>query len=164
MDHGTTLERRMLLRGAGVAGAAIAGVGAVPGSAAADGGDDESSGRLLGAWLITHTDDPPADPSTGRAVVTFAPGGAFAVQDFAPVSTGGLGAWKGYGDWFKVTFWSGQAGDTPQDHGVAIKVRVRGSRSYDSISGTYRVKVYDAVTHALVGSNTGTFTGERLYA
>ena len=106
MDHTSTLERRMLLRSAGVAGAALAGVAATAAPAAADGGSDPSScgPRLLGGWMITHTDDPPADPSTTRSIVTFA------VQDVAPASTGGLGAWKSYGDYFKVTFWTGQAG------------------------------------------------------
>ncbi len=72
------VDRRMLLRGAGVAGATAIGGTALATSAHADSDNDVS-----GAWVIaTGTTRRPSRP--GHTVIAFAEGGVFIAQDIAP--------------------------------------------------------------------------------
>ncbi len=160
MTESKPLERRMLLRGAGVAGASLAGVAAVPAVASAH-GEDHHGSRVLGAWLITHTDNPPGDPTPVQAVTAFADGGVFISQDIAPTSTAQVGAWKAHGDSFRVTFWTGDNGDAQQP-AVRVQVRVRGTVHHDTISGTYTLTIYAATAQTVVGTGSGTFSGTRV--
>ena len=157
MSH--ALERRMLLRGAGVVGVSAVGVAAVPSAASAH--DSEHGGHLLGAWRIRHTDDPPSGAS-GLAIVTFAAGGVFATEEL-PDGTLGLGTWTADGDGFRVLFVESQPG-AEGEPGVVVTIRVRGSVRGDHISGTYRLTVRSAADDSVVARGTGTFRGERLEA
>jgi hypothetical protein len=160
------LERRMLLRGAGIAGASLVGVAAAAAPASAhdhhDGHDDDHD--LLGSWLITHSDTPPSETDPGTSVVGFAPGGLLVTQDVAPVNAAGVGTWESRGDGrYKATFWTGFPADGAQPAGL-IKISVRGEVDGDETSGTYRGKVYEAKTRALLDTFEGTFSGERIDA
>jgi hypothetical protein len=156
------LERRMLLRGAGVAGASLVGVAAAAAPASAH--DQSGHHDVLGSWLITHSDTPPSPTDPGTSVVGFAPGGLLVTQDIAPVGTAGVGTWESRGgDRFKATFWSGSPADGPQP-AVIIKISPRGAVDGDKVSGTYRAKVYDAATRALLDTVEGTFSGVRVDA
>lgn len=152
------VERRMVLRGAGVAGATVLAAAAVPAEASAH---PEHHG-LLGAWRITHTDNPPSDTTPVAAVVTFGAGGVFVDQDIAPVAPAGVGAWTAHGDRFEVTFWTG-SGDTPAD-AATVRVRVHGMLHGDRISGTYRVTGFAGASTTVVLRSTGTFSGWRIVA
>lgn len=165
MDTPPLMERRMLLRGAGVAGASLVGVAAIPAAASAHGHDDHDShdSSAIGAWFITHKDNPPGDTTPGTSVVTFAPGGVFTAQDLAPLGAAGLGAWEPDGsDRFKVLFWTGAKGETAKDPDVVIKIEVRGKVDHDKVSGTYSGTVYDAKTMKVLVTFTGTFSGARV--
>ena len=70
-NYGTSTR----LRAASVAGAAAVAGLAVTDSARAD--DDEGGNSVVGAWVVTHRDDPPGPPNIGKSVVTAALGGAF---------------------------------------------------------------------------------------
>ena len=153
------VERRMLLRGAGVAGATVVAATAVPAEASAH-GDHHG---ILGAWRITRMNNPPDDTAPVAVVASFAAGGAFAVQDIAPLSPGGLGTWKAAGDRFEATFWTGNVADTPES-AVTIRVHVRGRARGDHVRGTYRGTVFAGGTTTMVGTFSGTFTGSRVFA
>jgi hypothetical protein len=156
------LERRMLLRGAGVAGASLVGVAAAAAPAAAH--DHHDGHDLLGSWLITHSDTPPSDTDPTTAVVGFAPGGLLITQDISPVGTAGVGTWESRdGGRFKAMFWSGSPADG-SGPAVVVKISVRGAVDGDKVSGTYRGKVYDAATRALLATIEGTFSGDRVDA
>jgi len=152
------VNRRGMLSGAGVAaGAAALGGIALATPAAADGD------RLLGGWLITHRDNPPAPANEAQAVVTFASGGAFQVIDIDPVGTPGAGSWSGSASSFHATFWAGEPGDNGSP-AVVIRVKPRGKVDGDRVSGTYSLTIWDAKTHKQVGTGTGKFWGSRIDA
>jgi hypothetical protein len=156
------LERRMLLRGAGVAGASMVGVAAVTESASAHGGGGGDHGhRLLGAWKLTHTDDPPSG-DTGLAIVAFSAGGVLSVEEI-PDGSLGLGAWRSEGDHFRAHFFESAPGDA-SNPGVVVEVRVRGRVHDDKLSGTYRVSVRSAKDDSVLDTLTGTFHAHRVRA
>ena len=161
------LERRMLLKGAGVAGASLVGVAAAAGPASANDDHDDhdhDDHDLLGSWLITHSDTPPSETDPGTSVVGFAPGGLLVTQDIAPVGAAGVGTWESRGDGrFRATFWSGFPGEGA-DPGGLIKISVRGRADGDEVAGSYRGKVYNAATHELLTTFEGTFSGDRVEA
>jgi hypothetical protein len=161
MDEGT-MNRRGLLRGAGVAGAvALAGVaGASSASASGNGGASPA-----GSWMITHQDNPPGDPTKATAVASFAEGGVIISHDISPAGPPQTGTWARQGDdGFKGTFWTGQPGPGgPGSPGFTVRVQVRGRAAKDKISGTYRFSVFDP-TGADAGSGTGKFSGHRIEA
>ena len=156
------LERRMLLRGAGVAGATMAGVAAAP--AAAQAQDHRRHHGVLGSWLVTHADAPPGDTTPVLAVVSFAAGGVFTSLDLAPAAPGGAGAWAAHGHSFTVTFYIGAPAEGPQQPAVVIKVVATGTVHGDRISGTYRLTIRDATTKKRLDSGHGTFSGHRIHA
>ena len=156
------VDRRMLLRGAGVAGATVIG-GTALGSSAAAADRDNRDGSVTGAWVITHRDNPPAQPSPGTSVIAFADGGVFIAQDIAPFAPGGLGAWSHEnGDRVKADFWTG----FPSESGspaVALNIKARGEVHHDTISGTYTFTVRSARNlKKVLQRGTGKFRGHRL--
>jgi hypothetical protein len=155
------LERRALLRGAGVAGASVVGVVAVPEVAAAQAGQDGHSDGLLGAWLVTHTDDPPSTDS-GDAIVAFSPGGVVTVEELGD-GTSGLGAWRSDGHHLRARFFEASPGEG-SDPGVVVEIRVRGRLHHDRVSGTYAATVRSDADGSVLTTFTGTFTGTRVNA
>jgi hypothetical protein len=155
------LERRMLLRGAGVAGASLVGVTAVgPATASEPGHGGGHDGRdLLGAWRITHTDDPPGG-DTGVAIVAFAPGGVVSLEEI-PDGTLGLGAWRCSGDGFRARFFE-SAPAQGSNPGAAIDIRVSGAVHGSHVAGRYRGTVRSVADDSVLTRFTGTFHGHRL--
>jgi hypothetical protein len=153
------LERRMVLRGAGVAGASVVGVAMSPIAASAD---QEHGGRhgLLGAWRIVHTDDPGSGGAKGTAIVAFAAGGVITVEE-TPDGTLGLGAWKSRGQRFRARFFESQPGSSSEP-GVVVEIMAHGRLHGDHISGTYHATVRGAADDDVVAMLTGMFTGQRL--
>lgn len=88
------LERRLLLRGAGVVGATAGGLSATEEVASAHGRDHRQG--PLGAWKIKRT-EPQGTELTVAAIFGFAAGGVFTGQDINPVSYTYLGAWESHG-------------------------------------------------------------------
>ncbi len=177
----SAVERRALLRGAGLAGAAALGATAFAPSAFADGNKHHGGSRsgVVGAWVVTHRDNPPGDTTTVTGVAAFAEGGVLVSQDIAPMTTpAAVGAWSSSDHEVSVNFWTGgeQEGDHqggtggpggPGGHrGVAVAIHVTGTGtvSGDTISGTYSFTVYNAKTGRRLMSGTGTFRGTRLTA
>jgi hypothetical protein len=158
------LERRMLLRGAGVAGATLVGVAAVP--AAAQAHDHHGDIGVLGSWLVTHADAPPGDTTPVLGVISFAAGGVATTLDLAPSGPGGAGAgaWASRGSSFAATFYIGAPAEGPKQPAVVIKVVATGMVQGDRISGTYTFTIYDAKTKKRVGSGHGSFSGTRIRA
>ncbi|HSR24864.1 MAG TPA: hypothetical protein VLW53_15025 [Candidatus Eisenbacteria bacterium] len=158
------LGRRELLTGAGVAagGVALAGLGATP--AVASTGDDH--GDLTGSWLIVHQDDPPGDPTKVQAVVSFAAGGVLISHDIHPAGPPITGTWaRRSHSGFAGTMWTGFAGEGPNSGpGPTLRIRIRGRRDHDRISGTFRLAVFDPASGQQVESGTGTFSGSRITA
>lgn len=156
----SVVDRRMLLRGAGVAGATAIGGTALASPARADSDND-----VTGAWVIVHRDDPPAEPSQGTSVIAFAEGGVFITQDIAPYAPGGVGAWsRERGDRVKVNFWTG----SPAGHGspaIALNIKAQGKVERGTVSGTYTVTVHSAKNlRKVLGRGKGKFKGHRLEA
>ena len=152
-----SLDRRVMLRGAGAA----AGAAALAGVALATPAEASTTG-VTGAWVITHQDNPPGDTTKVKGVVTFASGGVFSSLDVSPNGPPGSGAWTADGNHFRVTFWIGAPPDKPGAPNPAILVKVRGTVDGDRISGTYTVTIY--ISGKQVSSGTGKFWGSRLMA
>jgi hypothetical protein len=168
-----TVERRLLLRGAGLAGAAVLGSTAIAAGADAHDRDDDRDrhdhdddrSKVVGSWLITHQDDPGGNPTKVTGVASFAEGGVLANQDINPIAPTGLGAWEGHGDnRFTGNFWAGAPGGGPEEPAVTLNVMIRGRVRGDMISGTYRFTVFAADGGDELASGTGTFEGERIEA
>lgn len=156
------VDRRMLLRGAGVAGAAAIGGTALASPARAADRKRNGDNDVTGSWVIVHRDDPPAPPERATAVIAFAEGGVFVTQDIAPLSASGLGAWSREHDKVKVNFWTGAAGEKGSP-AVAIEVKASGTVDHDRISGTYTVAVHAAKNlKKVLQRGTGKFEGRRL--
>lgn len=133
MTDAAMVERRMLLRGAGVAGATLVGVAAAasPASAHSEGHD------VLDAWFVTHTDEPSSETDPGTSVVGFGSGGLMTTQDLYPIGAAGIGTWEpDGGDDFKGKFWTGFPGPDNGPGGF-IKICVHGSVHGDRIKGRY---------------------------
>jgi hypothetical protein len=161
MTEEQRVERRMLLRGAGVAGATLVGVAAAPAAATASDRHGHRDSGVVGSWLITHTDDPPGN-ETGHAVVSFAPGGVMTTAEINPVAPAGGGAWEAHGDSYVATFWTGDPGEA-EGQAVVVEVRVRGRVRGDRTYGRYWVSVYDPAGNH-VGNGSGRFHGDRIMA
>lgn len=163
------LDRRNVLRGAGVGVGAMAVTGlgvAASGAAEAStaGTSTHTGGRELdGSWLITRQDA--GDPTKVRAVVSFADGAVLISHDIAPAGPPFTGTWAQHGDQFRATMWSGMPGQGgPGSPGQTLRVRVRGTRTGGTLSGSYDVTVFDPAG-TVVGSGTGTFfDGRRIDA
>jgi hypothetical protein len=164
-----SVERRMLLRGAGLAGAAVLGGTALASPASARDRKHDHNGDhdndATGAWMIHHRDDPPGDTTNVLAVVGLAEGGVVTVQDLAPLGAAALGAWKSRDNGrFKANFWTGAPSSGADEPAVVVNVRVRGRARHDKISGTYSFTALDAADMKELFKGTGTFEGERIEA
>ena len=155
-----SVDRRMLLRGAGVAGASLAGVAATSEVASAHGGHHDAEHGILGAWRITHTDDPPSG-AVGDSIVTFSAGGVLTTEELTD-GTLGLGAWRSDGHHFRARFFETQTGG-PSEPTVNVEIRPRGHVHHDHIAGTYSVTIR-TTDGKVVGTVTGHFAGSRIRA
>ncbi len=152
--------RRQALRGAGIAAGSVAIVGlgtATPAMADSDNG-------LLGSWLSVRQDD--GSPDKLRLVLSFAGGGVFVSHDISPAGPPFTGTWARQGKSFRATFWTGFPGEQgPESVGPTVEVRLRGTLSHGTISGTYRFTVFAPGSDTeVVDSGTGKFTGHRINA
>ncbi|HLN77960.1 MAG TPA: hypothetical protein VK204_13005 [Nocardioidaceae bacterium] len=158
------VDRRMLLRGAGVAGASAIGATAWASTARAADRNRNGDNDVTGSWVIVHRDDPPAPPERATAVIAFAEGGVLITQDIAPLAAAGLGAWSREHDKVKVDFWTGAPGEKGSP-AVAIEVKARGTVDHDKMSGTYTFTVHAAKNlKKVLQRGTGKFEGHRLEA
>lgn len=155
-----TVDRRMLLRGAGLVGATALGGTAIASSASADG---RQGGDVTGAWLVQHRDDPGGDPTEVTGVVTFAEGGVITSRDLDPAGPPAFGAWKETGHHgFRGTFLTSfPDGEPPSADFVIAQISVRGRVRRDRIRGTYRFVVHLSTGDVM---GTGTFEGDRIQA
>jgi hypothetical protein len=158
-----TIDRRRLLRGAGlVAGGAAAstGMGAMvaPVSAHSDGWDTRG---LAGSWLVDVKND---DGSTLVSVGSFAEGGVAIVHDISPAGPPFTGTWElRDDDRWRATVWSGFPGDGPNSPGGTVRLRLRGEFGEDWISGSFTFTAYDS-KGAEVDEGSGTFSGRPIDA
>jgi hypothetical protein len=161
------MDRRLLLRRAGAVGATALGgtvlAGTAPvGSATAVPLAVRRRHPFVGAWLITHRDDPGGNEHEVQGVVTAGVGGVLTSQDIDPVSPTGLGAWRPDGRrGYRAVFWAGSRGEQP-GQAVTLRVRVRGTTRRGQTAGRYRFRVFDAALGDMVARGTGTFEGHRL--
>lgn len=153
------LGRREVLMGAGVAagGVALAGLAAAP--AAAD--DDEH--ELSGSWLVTRHDNPPSDTTPVKVVVSFADGDVFIAHDIKPAAPPFTGTWAKRRRGFTATMWTGFSGPNGAP-GPTAQVRLRGTVSQGSLSGTYDFAVFDPKTDSMIDHGSGSFTGTPIEA
>ena len=155
---GNAIDRRRMLRGAGMAvgGAAITSVGLGSPALAT------SKNGVAGSWMIVHRDEVDSTPVT--AVISFADGGVFISHDISPAGPPFTGTWERRGGHrFRATFWSGFAGEGPGSIGPTIRIRATGRVARDNISGTFTFTVF-APTGEELESADGTFTGTRIEA
>ena len=158
------VDRRMLLRGAGVAGATVIGGTALASPARAADRKPNGDNDVTGAWVIVHRDNPPAEPERATAVIAFAEGGVFITQDIAPLAAAGVGAWSREHDKVKVDFWTGSPGEKGSP-AVAIDIKASGTVDHDRISGTYTFTVHAARNlKKVLHRGSGRFRGHRLEA
>jgi hypothetical protein len=153
-----TIDRRRMLRGAGVAagGVAIASVGL--GSPALANG----KGRVTGSWMITHQDE--LDPTPVRAVISFAAGGVFISHDISPAGPPFTGSWERQdGGRLRATFWSGFPGEGPGSLGPTVRISASARVTRGTISGSFTVTAF-APTGEELESFDGTFSGTRIEA
>jgi hypothetical protein len=159
-DH--VVDRRHVLRGAGVAaGGATVGAFAFAAPASAR-GDDEHG--LSGSWLITRQDD--GTPTTVTGVLSFAGGNVVIEHDINPAGPPFTGTWARGGDRrFRATFWTGQAGQGPGQAGPTLQVRVRGQIKRGNLTATYTFTAFDPTTGAPLQTGTGkVLSGHRIEA
>ena len=155
------LERRMLLRGAGVAGATAVGLGATEGVASAHGRDHRQG--PLGAWKIKRT-EPQGTELTVAAILGFAAGGVFTGQDINPVSSTYLGAWESHGSHFTVTAWEGIPAQGTAQPALYLDLHIQGQAHANTISGSFSGTLYVAADDSVLVTGTGTFEGTRIHA
>ena len=161
-----TLERRHLLRNAGMVagGAATASaLGAVAAPASADGGHGGHGGRgLLGSWMVTRTEG----ELTAQLVGSFAAGGVIIVHDISPAGPPATGSWRMRDrDSWRATLWTGFPGDEgPGSAGPTLRLRIYGHLEGGRIHGRYVVRLFDPSGAPIGGPTRGTFEGRRLHA
>jgi hypothetical protein len=161
----SAIERRHLLRGAGVlagGAAAASGIGAVLTPAAARHHDDDHhhGRRLEGSWYVDVTGP---DGSKTVSIGSFAAGGVALTHDIRPANPPFTGAWTmGEDDAWRATLWCGFPGEGgPDAPGVTVRLRIRGTVKEDRIRGSYSFRAYDA-SGAEVDFGRGTFRGRRI--
>ncbi|HEY2043445.1 MAG TPA: twin-arginine translocation signal domain-containing protein [Jatrophihabitans sp.] len=160
MSEKHAIGRRQVLTGAGVAaGVAVAGLGF---ASPADASDGQGSG-LSGSWLIVRQDD--GTPAKIKAVFSFAGGSVLIEHDINPAGPPFTGTWAASeGNRFRATMWSGTTGQGPNQPGPTVRVKLRGQKSHNTISGKYTFTAFDPTSNAVVQSGTGTFTGSPISA
>ncbi|GAA1586778.1 MULTISPECIES: hypothetical protein [Kribbella] len=154
------IGRRQALRGAGIAAGGVA----VAGLATATPALADSGGGLLGSWMCVRQDT--GSPDKIRLVLSFAGGGVVVSHDISPAGPPLTGTWSSEGKSFRLTMWTGQAGDQgPDSVGPTIRVRAWGSVSHGRLTAKYQVTVYAPGSETqVVDSGTGTVTGRRITA
>jgi hypothetical protein len=146
----SVVNRRQALRGAGVAaGGAVGAFALAPAASAQDRGEQGPSG----SWLVVRQDD--GSPVLTTLVLSFSGGGVFISHDINPAGPPFTGTWKADGRRFRATFWTGQAGNGPNQPGPTIRVRLRGQVEGRSLTGTYTFTVFDPATGAPIQSGAG---------
>jgi hypothetical protein len=156
-----TMDRRQMLRNAGVAAGGVA-VTSLAFASPAQASDDKQGGTLTGSWLITRQDT--GDPTKVKGVLSFASGGVLVEHDINPAGPPFTGTWAAREDHgFRGTIWSGFPGDGPGAPGISVRVRLVGSVKHGTLSATYTVAVFDP-TGAKVDSATGSLSGQRITA
>lgn len=159
--EGHQIERRRLLKRAGVAagGAVVTGL-AVSSPAHADGG----RARVTGSWLLIRQDDEPGDTTPVTFVFSLADGGVALTKDISPAGPPGAGAWRGNGGRVKATLWFGFPGeDGPGSPGVTLRVDITGEARREQLTGTYTLAVF-IPDGTQVDQGTGTFSGTKIEA
>jgi hypothetical protein len=160
------LGRREVLLGAGVMAGGVAATGLTAAPAAAHGRNDDHDDNhghhnrhdLFGSWMVTRHDDPPGDTTPVRAVFSFAAGDVFVEHDISPAGPPFTGTWTEHGHEFRSTSWSGFPGGPNGGPGPSVRVRLRGTRHHNTISGTYVATVFDPAGNE-VDTSTGSFMG-----
>jgi len=156
----SSVGRRSVLRGAGMAagGVALRGVAvASPATAAERNGDRDVSG----SWRVDVHDD---DGEESQSVISFAAGDVCIVHDIAPAGPPFTGTWReGRHGSFRVTVLTGTAGEGPDSPGVIVELKLRGAVRRHRISGSFTFRVTDAEGTELF-SGSGTFDGKRIQA
>ena len=148
----SVIDRRQVLRGAGVAagGAAVGAFAFATPASAHDNGEQ----RVSGSWLVVRQDDGSPDRTT--LVLSFAGGNVIISHDINPAGPPFTGTWEaGSGQRFRATFWTGSAGNGPGQAGPTLRVRLRGQVSHGSLTGTYKLTAFDPTTGAPIQSGTG---------
>lgn len=162
MSQGQINRRQLVRAAAGVAagGVLVGGTGVASASAH----DDHAGRGAVGTWVVDHTDDPPAEPSPGRTLVSLAPGGVLVGNDIKPPGPGATGSWATTShNRFKATAWGGIPGTPGGDPDVTLRLKIRGKVQGDMVTGTYRFTVF-APDDSTLFEGTGKFTGTRLEA
>jgi hypothetical protein len=159
MEENGTLDRRQILKGAGVVGlgafAALA-----PATVLAREGESEG---LLGTYNAPHTHETgPFAGTTTDGNITFTAGGVLIADDTDQQATG-LGNWVNHGEnGFRFTFHTFVFfGGVPK--GTKVKVRGQGTHDGDAIRGRFSFQVYDPSGNAIPGAaGSGSFGGARI--
>jgi hypothetical protein len=153
------LGRRQILTAAGAGLVAAAGLGGTATAATTRShSSDQDEESIAGGWLITRTDT--GSPTSVRAVVTFADGGASQTIDIDPGAPPFAGTWEADDDSFKITFW-GTATDNSGNSVGVVRVRVTGRVDGHRIAGSYRVRAF---VQGQTQNGTGSFHGTRIDA
>lgn len=154
------IGRRQALRGAGIAAGGVA----VAGLATAAPAMADSGGGLLGSWMCVRQDDGSTDKT--RLVLSFAGGGVLVSHDISPAGPPFTGAWSSQGKSFRLTMWTGAAGEQgPDSVGPTIRVRAWGSISHGRLTAKYQFTVFAPMSETqVVDSGTGKLTGRRITA
>lgn len=161
-----SIDRRQAVRAAaGVAAGSVLVAGAGASSATAHdsrGYRRDDGSALLGSWLVTHRNNPPAPPEVTRTIVSLAAGGVLITNDIDPAGGIASGTWayRGNGH-FVATFWSGFPAEGKNPAGV-FRVQVSGRVRGNTVSGTYRLTVYPKGQKSQ--TLTGVFAGSKIPA
>jgi hypothetical protein len=160
VERNLTLDRRQILKGAGVLG-----VGALaalaPDTALAN--DDQNRG-LLGSWDTVHIVEAGPFAGTKDGTFSFSPGGALSANDVDSPATG-LGTWaRNQEDGFRFTFQEFVfAPQVPK--GTKVKVTGVGTIQRDMIQGRFSFDLLDPAGIIIPRlSGSGPFHGKRIQA
>jgi hypothetical protein len=161
MSRSSTITRRRLFQGAGIAG--VAGVAALAPSGVLAKANDVLDDVIVGAWRATlsATGLPPFD-----ALTTFATGGTLVTSasiDLTPqfLSTPGYGAWRRAGDGHyraRFEFFTFDSSSAPSGSGeVKLTISVEGNRQH----GPMTLTIFDLTGHVLL-TTSGSFDAHRI--
>ena len=164
------MDRRHVLRGAGVVagGVAVAGLAAAAPAGASEADAAASQSEESGSWWLTRTDD--GTGATVVSVTTFAPGGGVINNDISPTGPLSSGTWREDGRDVVSVLWAGlpgappSTGGAPAVPGFTIRTDSRARvRPNGRSSGRYTYTVYRPGSFTDVAfTGSGTFTGRRI--
>jgi hypothetical protein len=158
MEHSLTLDRRQILKGAGVLGVGALGALA-PGAALAN--EDQNRG-LLGSWDTVHIVEAGPFAGTKDGTFSFSPGGVLSANDVDSPATG-LGNWvRNEEDGFRFRFQQ-FVFDPQAPKGTKVIVTGAGTIRGETIQGRFTFKVLDPSGSMIPGLfGSGPFHGERI--